>query len=115
MSSVWRVFKNIVFWSYGRTTWQYDVLCALILAFIFLTPKNWFEQGEPRGGRPHQNPNMAAERLVIRPENLGPTPAREEIERRVREATHRSNIRVKGWRALRAGDGRLAAYEVDIE
>ena len=26
------VFKRIVFWSYGRTTWQYDILCALILA-----------------------------------------------------------------------------------
>ena len=29
---LWRVFKKIVFWSYGRTSWQYDILCALILA-----------------------------------------------------------------------------------
>jgi hypothetical protein len=34
--------KNIINWSYERGTWQYDVLCLLIIAFIFLTPKTWF-------------------------------------------------------------------------
>jgi hypothetical protein len=34
--------KNVLLWSYERGTWQYDVLCLLILAFIFLTPSNWF-------------------------------------------------------------------------
>ena len=29
---LWRVFKKVILWSYGRTTWQYDVLCVLILA-----------------------------------------------------------------------------------
>lgn len=33
---------RVVFWTYQRGTWQYDVLCALILAFIFLTPKDFF-------------------------------------------------------------------------
>ena len=41
------VVKKILFWSYGRTSWQYDVLSALILAFIFLTPQAWFKTGEP--------------------------------------------------------------------
>jgi len=35
--------KKILFWSYDRGTWQYDVLCVLILAFIFLTPNGLFE------------------------------------------------------------------------
>ena len=34
--------KNIINWNYERGTWQYDVLCLLIIAFIFLTPKTWF-------------------------------------------------------------------------
>lgn len=34
--------RNIINWSYERGTWQYDVLCLLIIAFIFLTPKAWF-------------------------------------------------------------------------
>jgi len=31
-----------VFWTYERGTWQYDVMVILILAFIFLTPRDWF-------------------------------------------------------------------------
>ncbi|MBI4456523.1 MAG: hypothetical protein HY644_11570 [Acidobacteria bacterium] len=36
---------NILMWSYARGTWQYDVMCALIIAFIVLTPRN-FLQGD---------------------------------------------------------------------
>jgi len=38
------VLKSILLWSYERGTWQYDVLCLLILAFIFLTPSHWFNR-----------------------------------------------------------------------
>ena len=31
-----------LFWTYERGTWQYDIMVALILAFIFLTPRAWF-------------------------------------------------------------------------
>src|SRR5436309_2890291 len=41
--------KKIVFWTYPRTSWQWDVLCVLILVFIFLTPKSWFENTEIPG------------------------------------------------------------------
>ncbi len=34
---------RVVFWRYSRGSWQYDVLCALILGFIFLTPKGVFD------------------------------------------------------------------------
>jgi hypothetical protein len=40
------MIKNIVWWAYERASWQWDVLCLLILAFIFLTPKVWFEKRE---------------------------------------------------------------------
>jgi len=39
-----------LFWTYERGTWQYDVMVALILAFIFLTPRVWFhDQPNPAG------------------------------------------------------------------
>jgi len=38
--------KRIILWDYSRGTWQYDVLCLLIIAFIFLTPKTWFDRRE---------------------------------------------------------------------
>ena len=37
-----RAFYRGVFWTYARGTWQYDVMAILILAFIFLTPRDWF-------------------------------------------------------------------------
>jgi len=35
-------FKRAVFWAYERGTWQYDLMVLAILAFIFLTPRTWF-------------------------------------------------------------------------
>lgn len=34
--------KNIINWNYERASWQWDVLCILIMIFIFATPKEWF-------------------------------------------------------------------------
>jgi hypothetical protein len=34
--------KKIIQWEYERGTWQYDAFCLLIIAFIFLTSKSWF-------------------------------------------------------------------------
>ena len=115
MSPVWRILKSVFLWSYGRTTWQYDVLCVLILAFIFLTPKTWFVEGEP--GRPvsHQSSDKTARKLLIGPEILGQSPDAEAVERGVQMHTGQQGLRVRGWRALRSEDGRVAAYEVDIE
>ena len=41
-----QVVGSVVFWTYPRGTWQYDILCILILAFIFLTPRTLFD-GSP--------------------------------------------------------------------
>jgi hypothetical protein len=34
--------SRTIFWSYERGSWQYDIMCAVILAFIFFTPRSWF-------------------------------------------------------------------------
>jgi hypothetical protein len=43
----WRKIKSAlvhsVFWAYERGTWQYDLIVLAILAFIFLSPRAWFE------------------------------------------------------------------------
>jgi hypothetical protein len=38
-----RGFVRSIFWAYERGTWQYDLLVLAILAFIFLSPRSWFE------------------------------------------------------------------------
>ncbi|HEY6290801.1 MAG TPA: hypothetical protein VI455_04460 [Terriglobia bacterium] len=46
LATAWDKFKlflsRAVFWSYERGSWQYDVICAVILIFIFFTPRSWF-------------------------------------------------------------------------
>jgi hypothetical protein len=45
------ILKRTLFWSYPRETWQYDVMCVLILAFIFLIPARFFDDPEARSRR----------------------------------------------------------------
>ncbi len=35
---VMNVIKRMLLWEYPRASWQYDVIVALIVAFIFVTP-----------------------------------------------------------------------------
>jgi len=32
----------MVFWDFARASWQYDVVVAIILLFIFAIPRDWF-------------------------------------------------------------------------
>lgn len=38
--------KRWILWDFERGSRQYDIFCLLIIAFIFLTPKAWFEKAE---------------------------------------------------------------------
>src|SRR5712691_4064915 len=39
--------KRFVLCDYPRASWQYDGMVAIILAFVFLTPREWFRD-QPR-------------------------------------------------------------------
>src|SRR6185369_130151 len=54
--------KKTLFWSYDRGSWQYDVMCVVILAFIFLVPNSVFTQRASSPSEPA---------LVIRKVELG--------------------------------------------
>lgn len=104
------MLRNILLWRYGRTTWQYDVLCVLILAFVFLTPKSWFD-GERERSRAHRN-GLDSVTLVVPPD--APFDNRE-IERRVRDLPGRGGAQVRDIRPVRDAGGRVVAYEVDLK
>ncbi len=38
-----QTFQSIIFWAYERGSRPYDLIVILILAFIFLTPRTWFD------------------------------------------------------------------------
>lgn len=44
--------RRIIWWDFERASWQWDVLCLLIMAFIFLTPKSWFEKADQSATQP---------------------------------------------------------------
>jgi hypothetical protein len=39
--------RRLVFWDFARGSWQYDIVVAFILVFIFVTPREWFRD-QPR-------------------------------------------------------------------
>ena len=41
---------NALFWTYERTTWQYDLMVVAILGFIWLTPPDFL--GDPTATGP---------------------------------------------------------------
>jgi hypothetical protein len=42
-----KALGRLIFWEFPRASWQYDVIVAAILAFIFLTPRDVFKD-QPR-------------------------------------------------------------------
>jgi hypothetical protein len=41
--------ENLIFWNFRRGSRPYDLIVALILAFIFITPRDWFgDTPQPR-------------------------------------------------------------------
>ncbi len=56
MNSVLVGIKNIILWSHGRGTWQYDALCMMIVLSVFLVPSSYFGDRD----REHDTKNPGA-------------------------------------------------------
>ena len=79
----------------------------LILVFIFLTPKSWFENTEFRR-------QTKQTKVVFSAEVVGSKADRSAIEQRAREVAGRPESQVIDVRERRDGSGKLIGYEVDI-
>ena len=104
--------KKLFFWNYARNTWQWDILCVVILIFIFLTPKSWFENSERRSSYPHQSPIVST--LLVGPEVIENVQDKRQIEQRVRTFTGRNDAQVLEVRKVVDKEGKTRGYEVDI-
>src|SRR3990172_4626894 len=69
MRTLWRLLVRIVFWSFERGTWPYDVAVALIVVFVLLSPRSWFSD------RPPLDPPSAASPAPAMVELRGADPA----------------------------------------
>jgi len=104
--------KKIFFWNYERNTWQWDVLCVVILIFIFLTPKSWLSGGERVKSKTHQS--AVAKTLVLSPQVVPNEADRGQIEAQVRKLTGRPDVEVVDVRKVVGSDGGTVSFEVDI-
>jgi len=104
--------KKIFFWNYARNTWQWDLLCVVILIFIFLTPKSWFSGGERVQSMVHQSPVPMT--LFLKPEVIGNEGDKGKIEQHVKALMGRDDIEVLNIRKIPGPDGKTRGFEVDI-
>src|SRR2546427_12581141 len=88
MGFISKTLKKGFFWTYPRTSWQWDVLCVLILVFIFLTPKSWFENTA------FQRSHAAQTTIIMSADVIGTQLDKGEIERRAKQLSGRSNAQV---------------------
>ena len=95
--------RKIVFWNYSRTSWQWDVLCVLILAFIFLTPKSWFASNPP-----------VQTTVVWTSDLIGNQSDTAEIDRLAKAKVNRPSGQVLVRTPKTDQSGKVIAYEVDI-
>jgi hypothetical protein len=47
LEAVPKGLRRLILWDYQRGVWQYDVICGVIVLFIFLSPREWFRD-QPR-------------------------------------------------------------------
>jgi hypothetical protein len=52
MRTLWRAIVRVVFWSYERGTWQYDIAVAGIVLFVLFSPRVIHFNDQPPVGPP---------------------------------------------------------------
>ena len=85
--------KRLLFWDFPRASWQYDVVVAVILLFIFLTPREWFHDQPKASSLVLLSPAHGTNRVFIAPELLLDVPETARAQRAaelVRQRTGKS-------------------------
>lgn len=80
--------RKLVFWEFARASWQYDIVVALILLFIFATPRDWFSDQPRAASVTLISSNHGQDQLFLEPEMLNDVPEKDRIERAT-ELIHR--------------------------
>ena len=84
----------------------------VILIFIFLTPKSWFDGSERPRNTVHQRSDSAT--VVLLPEVVPDESDRGQIEQRIKTLTGRDKVEVLAVRKIVDSKGSIRSFEVDI-
>ena len=76
------MLKRFILWDYSRGSWQYDVMVGVILAFLFLTPRDWFRD-QPRIPQASDITILLSEhgsfQYLVNPESLAQVPEDQQL------------------------------------
>ncbi len=95
--------KKFILWQYDRESTPYLIFCALIVAFIFLTPKAWFEKREKLATQ--------TARLIVKAKDFSPDEA--VMARRVKDLSGNPNAEILNLLEKKNADGETI-YEIEI-
>jgi len=93
------VLKRVIFWDFPRASWQYDVIVVVILAFIFLTPREIFRD-QPKAQSIVLLPNDTAgvEVFYLEPKLLLETIEAERFQKAARMLERRDGKKLQLYR-----------------
>lgn len=97
------IFKSIIAWNYERASWQWDILCILIMCFIFLTPREWFEKRERLATR--------TSRLIVKADDF--STEKSALEARVKELSGNPDAEIIELKEKKDKNGNKF-YEIEI-
>ena len=97
-STAQKLGRRLLFWDFARASWQYDVVVALILLFIFGTPREWFHD-QPKASKVVLMSSLhGSNRVFITTELLSDTPEGQRPARAEALIRQRTG---KSWHVLR--------------
>ena len=102
-SEMKQIINRLVFWNYSRETSVYVVFCLFIVAFIFLSPKSWFDKKERLATQ--------TSRLIVQQSDFSPD--RDVFAKRVKELCGDPNAEIVDIRERKNGAGETF-YEIEI-
>jgi len=90
--------RRLIFWDFPRASWQYDVVVALILIFIFAAPRELFQDQPKASGIVLMSSLHGANRIFIETALLGGVPEEQRMQRAEALIRRRTG---KNWRVER--------------
>lgn len=97
-SSTGTLGRRLVFWDFARASWQYDVVVAIILLFVFVTPRDWFHDQPKASSIVLMSSLHGVNRVFIATELLAETPDRQRSARAEALIRQRTG---KSWHVVR--------------
>jgi hypothetical protein len=96
--------RSIILWDHLRGTWQYDLFCLSIVAFIFLTPKAWFEKKEKLATQ--------TARVIVKSEDFSMD--RSILNKQFKEFSGNPNAEIVNWHEKNNENGETF-HEIEIK